>query len=577
MKFQSGRLLRRLLLPVASLLLAAALPAQAQNFTLNFTDDSGDTAGVDANNTWVVFTGGAWDGTLGVGGANIDIYNGTNDAAYSISQIDAAGGFNITDIAAGRAYVFYGNDSLTNFENTTAVQPAAGGDYRYSFTEWNATNGVASPDISEIDQFGGSVRLDAYAYNGTGYALSNSVYNTIDNTGDAMRALAASTNFTSTSSAVITSGGNVVSFVGPTGNPTIESSAYLPNANTNFTTYLTALHAINSTAWISNNQSGQGHGLVPVTDIGGGNYLAGNATTSNYIAVYSFNATVDAGGNIIMNGSVTLTGAGSMTTGNTTVYNGLYMVVPAGSNLTTMIYSGTVTLPGTNNSPITFGNTSTSNITVNGNVTGSATWSSLNAYANAGYANTTITAADLNQINGNKGAYSLVAQLAFGDESEGLNTGIIGNTTFASESSGQWWASPANAYSNVTIGSGNYNAFGEVNFANSANTTYNISTGAVTGNVVGGAIYTGPYDDRFNSNLVSVPSLGEADVVLLPDGNMSTSYVFAVPEPATDALLGAGAVAIVAEFYRRRRKSRRAGLATARPAARHAGGTSGRG
>jgi hypothetical protein len=236
------------------------------------------------------------------------------------------------------------------------------------------------------------------------------------------------------------------------------------------------------------------------------------------------------------------------------------MVVPAGSNLTTMIYSGTVTLPGTNNSPITFGNTSNSNITLNGNVTGSASWAGLNTYANAGYANSTLTPAQLSQINGNFGAYSLIAQLVFGDESEGLNTGIIGgnNTTLASESSGQWWSSPTNAYSNVTIGSGLYNPYGEVNFANSANTTYD-GAGNVTGNVTGGAIYTGPYDDRFSSNLVYVPTLGEADVVLLPDGNMSTSYVFApVPEPATDALLGACTVAIVAEFYRRRRKLRRA-------------------
>ena len=562
MKFHPARLFRRSILLTAGFLLAAALPAAAQNFTLDFTDDSGDTAGVDASNTWVVFTGAVWDGNLGISGPAIDVYNGTNDAAYSIADIDAAGGFNITDIAAGRAYVFYGNSSLTNFENTTAIQPAAGtSGIRYSFTEWNYSgSGSATPDISEIDQFGGGVALNAYAYNGTGYNLTGSTENTIDNSGDTMRALLASTGFTTTSSAVITSGGNIISFVGPAGgNTAIESAAYVPNANTNFTTYLTHLNAISSTAIISNDQTGQQHGLNNVTFNGtSGNYDVGN---EHWLAVYNFTSKVDSGGNIIMNGSVTLTAAGGGSSGNI-VYNGLYMTVPAGSNLTTMIYSGTVTLPGTNNSPITFGNTSTSSILVNGVPSGNATWSGLNTYANAGYAGQSLTPAQLAQINGNFGAYSLIAQLVFGDESEGLNTGIIGgsNTTLASESSGQWWLSPTNAYSNVTIGSGLYNAFGEVNFANSSNTTYN-GTGNVTGNVTGGAIYTGPYDDRFNSNLVYVPSLGEADVVLLPDGNMSTNY--AVPEPATDALLGACTVAIVAEFYRRRRKLRRARRAKA--------------
>ena len=560
MKFHAARLFRRSVLLATGLLLAAALPAHASNFTLDFTDDSGGTAGVDASNTWVVLTGGAWTGNLGISGPAINVYNGTNNAAYSIAAINAAGGFNVTDIAAGRAYVFYGNNSLTNFENTTAVQPAAGtSGIRYSFTEWNYSgSGSATPDISEIDQFGGSLRLDAYAYNGTGYALSGSTYNTLATSGDAMRALLSSTGFTTTSSAVVTSGGNIISFVGPAGgNSSIESAAYVPNANTNFTTYLTHLNAINSNSWISNNLAGQEHGLNNVTYNSGNNtYFVSN--TEHWLSTYSFNATVDAGGNIIMNGSVTLTGASAGTSGNIIVYNGLYMTVPAGSNLTTMIYSGTVTLPGTNNSPISFGNTSTSNITVNGVASGNAaTWDGLNTYANAGYANMTLTAAQLSQINGNFGAYSLIAQLVFGDYSEGLNTGIVGNTTFASQSSGQWWSSPTNAYANLTIGnSGNYNAFGAVNFANSANTTYNISTGAVTGNVVGGAIYTGPYDDRFSSNLVYVPSLGEADVVLLPDGNMSTSDV---PEPATDALFGACTVAIVTEFYRRRRhQSRRA-------------------
>ncbi|MGA2052503.1 MAG: hypothetical protein ABSH19_04245, partial [Opitutales bacterium] len=211
-----------------------------------------------------------------------------------------------------------------------------------------------------------------------------------------------------------------------------------------------------------------------------------------------------------------------------------------------------------------YGNISTSNITIDGNLSvgNFATWGNLDSYINSANMSADFPIGDLSSLGGNS-TFNLKVS---GDFMEGLATGFVGSnasisgTPIANMSSAQWWGNATSAYTNGAqpSGSGYYNPYGVVNFADSANTTYNISTGAVTGNIVGGVIYTSPYDDRFASNLMSFNHGDIVDITALSDGDMS------VPEPATDALIAASTVAIVAEYYRRRRnQSRRARRAKA--------------
>jgi hypothetical protein len=550
MKFLTRLCSRRSVLLTASLLLAAVLPARAQNFTLDYTDDSGD---LTPDQMYVIFQG-SWTGNLGSStGAQLDTYNGNMDSVYSFQSIESAGGFDVTS-NSGTAYILYGNTSLDNFmtANPSGGSPAPGGDYRYSFTEWNFNGTVGSSDITEIDQFGGSVAMTDEQYNGTGYAPAQSFYNTLD-TGDAMRAIIANTGVSTSTYPVITSGGNFVSIIGPSKFPGSYGGGNVAQPYPSYTPYLTHLNTIGSNSFLSNNLPGTPYGAIQLNGATNNGNSTVSPNTEVWSGVYAFNATVASSGNIDYNGSVTFTGVGGGASGNI-VYNGLYIVMPNDANLTPAIY-----LQNPSNSTI-YGNLSTSNITINGTISvgNFATWGNLDSYINSANTSAVYPDSQLSTLGGN----SIFNLKVTGDFEEGLATGFVGSNAsikgspVASMSSAQWWGNATSAYTNGVqpLGSGYYNLYGVVNFANSANTTYNISTGAVTGNIVGGVIYTSPYDDRFASNLMSFSPGDIMDITALPDGDMST----AVPEPAETATLTSFAVLTGALIIRRRRKSRRA-------------------
>jgi hypothetical protein len=499
-------------------LLPHALPAQ--NFTFDFSNQSGD---LNDNEMYVVF-GGGWTGTLGEN--SLETYNGSASSVYSFANITAAGGFNITNAAAGTAYILYGNTSLANFEAANISTPAPFGNYRYSFTEYNFDGTLGHSDITEIDQFGGSVAMSDYAPNGN---LSQSFYNTLG-TGDAMRSIINNTGLALNSSAVITTGpngtGSFVSIIGPS---KITSNTPYPS----YDSYLAGLHTSGSNSWITNNTPHDG----PI----GMSNLVSNTTAGNqtWVATYSFNATVNANKDIVWNGSISFVGAAN-TTGANITYNGLYMIMPHDSNQSLAIY-----LQNPSASTI-YGNLSTANVTVNGNVDASytPTWGNIGASYGIPVSPSNHTLS----VAGN-----VVIQLqSIGDVEEGIATGFPGSTSFGNISSALWWENATSAYTNGAqlVGSGNYNTFGVVNFAGSANSTYDITTGNLTSNITGGVIYTSPYDDRFNSNLMIFGAGNTVVVSALNDGNM------VVPEPAVDALLTAAAVLSGAFLIRRSSRTR---------------------
>jgi hypothetical protein len=547
MKFLPASLLRRLLLPVAGLLLAAALPATAQNFTLDFVDDSG--GGLTPDQEYVVFQGG-WTGTLG--GTSIVDYNGnsTTGTAYSFQSIETDGGFDITNAASGTAYILYGNTSLASFQAANITVPSPGGDYRYSFTEYNFNGTVGGSDITEIDQFGGSVQMKDSQYNGTGYVAHQSIQNTLD-TGTAMRAILSNTSLPSSSPAVLTTGpggtGNFVSIIGPSKFPGSYNGSFVNQPYPSYTPYLLHLNTTNSSSFLSNNLAGTQYGPIQLN--GYSSNTSNSTITVNsqvWALTYAFNATTDSSGDIIFNGSVFVNGVAGGASGNY-VYSNLYIVMPNDANLTPAIY-----LQNPSNTTV-YGNLANSTVTLNGNVTGSASWGNLDAYVNNGTPGTVLANSTLATLGGN----SVINLKVTGDMEEGMATGFVGsnasinNTTIASMSSAQWWGNATSAYTNGAqpLGSGYYNNYGVVNFANSTITNYD-STGNVTGTIVGGAIYTTPYDDRFGSNLMNINATDLVTITTLPDGNLSVN---GVPEPAVDALVVSSVALLSAAFIRRSR------------------------
>jgi len=551
MKFQSARLLRRLLLPVASLLLAAAAPAQAQNFTLDFTDDSG--GGLTPDQEYVVFQGG-WNGNIDIGGSVTPIvdYNGnsTTGTYYSFQSIETAGGFDVSNATAGTAYILYGNTSLSSFQAANITTPSPGGDYRYSFTEYNFNGTVGGSDITEIDQFGGSVQMLDSQYNGTGYVAHQSIQNTLD-TGTAMRAILSNTGLASSSPAVLTTGpggtGNFVSIIGPSKFPGSYNGSFVNQPYPSYTPYLLHLNTTNSTSFLSNNLAGTQYGPIQLN--GYSSNTSNSTITVNsqvWALTYAFNATTDSSGDIIFNGSVYVNGVTGGATGNY-VYTGLYIVMPNDGNLTPAIY-----LQNPSNTTV-YGNTANSSVIFNGNATGApASWGNLDAYVNNGSPGTVLANSTLSTLGGN----SVINLKVTGDLEEGMATGFVGSnasingTPIANMSSAQWWGNATSAYTNGAqpVGSGYYNNYGVVNFANSTITNYD-SNGNVTGTIVGGAIYTTPYDDRFGSNLMVINATDLVTITTLPDGNLS---VGGVPEPAVDALVVSSAALLVGTFIRRR-------------------------
>jgi hypothetical protein len=174
---------------------------------------------------------------------------------------------------------------------------------------------------------------------------------------------------------------------------------------------------------------------------------------------------------------------------------------------------------------------------------GAPTWNGLGGNYGIGAIGSNVTVASLF-------ANATVQLKVVGDFSEGLALGFVGSTTYGNLSSAYWWENATAGYTNgaQSPGSTNFNLFGSTNFLDSASTVYN-GTGNQT--ISSAALYTSPYDDRFTNALAPVNN--EMIVTILPDGDMNV-----VPEPSTDALIVAGTVAIIAEFYRRRRKLRRA-------------------
>lgn len=545
MKMNYATGLRRFLIPAAALLLAA-LPARADSgFQLDFVNDNSAIPGLDNNSTYITFINGV-NGTLGTGMNATPIYVDTGNNAlmsqsYSLADIANAGGFYFSDSAQATDFFITYGANATIFSNSTArPDPASTSTPRYSLVELAGGGG----DLTDIDQFGGSLRVDDYNYSVSTTTPVKSTYNNQD-TGTTFTKIYDAIG--ANSSAVVTSGGQFVRIIGPS-----KVSSNFSTAYPSYDSYLTSLNTGNVVTSLQNNygnDNGTGMNNVNYTN-SGANFTVGNQT---WIAHYNFNATVDNSGNINFNGSVTMTGAANATGGNI-VLSGLYITMPKDANLDPALYAMNPS------STTVFGNLANSTLTINGTPSGTATWDYLNNFTILGVGNTVYNTTT--EINANNMGNTAVNLKVVGDLEEGLATGFVGsmgnvgnimgfgNGTYGNLSSAQWWYLANEAYLNGAQ-SGNstfFNLYGLALFGNSNTTIFDGTNSTV---LSGGAVYSSPYDDRFGSALLSADD--KWTVTILSAGNLAVPA--AVPEPATDALLAALAVLLGTIYYRRKLQS----------------------
>jgi len=499
--------------------------------TLNITFDYSQLANpaYSGSNLYVTFQ--ANSGTLNVNGDvysfNTGTINNTNQLmtqSYSLDSLTSSS-ISISSVTSLIGYISYG--SSTGFSSATAAPDPFTAPTRYSNFELTYNNGVGQADITQIAQFGGGLQQTLYTTtSGTApAAYTGNNFGTVQTTsGDIMRSLAAVPG--NTSNAVMTTGtggtGNFVRVIGPSkfGNPGVE------NQYPTFTPYLQNLSENSSggtlsVARLENLKSGAlpggagSNGLV-YGGTSGGVFTSGSTYLSNYYFDAYVQPVVDVSGTtyqVVLSGSITMADAANNILKTYTDMS-VTLMADSGTNLymTNNLYSQVLSGQGTN---IVFSGTG---------------WGDFNDDFSAGNA-------------------TMQPEIV-GDFTQGILTGLVGNTTVFSGTavgdmtSADWWDNAAFAYSGTNPEYANQ--FGEIVFAN----TGGFNSATFSGTFNGAAVYGNPYDDRWGSPLINFTTDPTNTLVisLIPDGSL------AVPEPGTAGLIAASAVGILAA--RRRRSGR---------------------
>lgn len=503
-----------------------------------------------------------------------DTYTSTMSQSFSIAALKTGTAF-LAYADSSRMYISYGTNAYNQ-----SNQPASTDSSRYSYVELNYKPGGNGVDLSNIEQFGGSIGLKSLTSgNVVTYETGNSL-----TTQQLLSTLVQTAGGTAAGSTWVPTGpgGTIVRVTGP------SNVANVLSPFTNFQPYLANVHAAGPSDLQSPTMTLMRDPYSPQptagarsgTAVGALNWSGGigftSSTTaigivsgSNYNTGYFFTPTVTQ--NVTSSGtfyglqftgsvSVVTSTASAATTTPTKWYTGLTINVSTGTDggaINSFLQSG--------------GPTAATNIKLSG-----AGWAeySTDFCLGSGTANAAAgapTAAVAGGANSpTSPEYGQVVQKVLGDFQEGLSAGLYANAASGSYTyyligsgvsplsttgtvgvlpSSVWYQNPQFAYQNT--GTGGQNTFGAVIWNNSYQVT-------PSGSIGYGGVYGSPYDDRFGSpydgtfgNTFTMNSGGSLLVTL-------NESIVAVPEPSTVTLVAVASATLggTAWRWRRRRAAR---------------------
>ena len=496
--------MKRFLCSAAVFVLLARTAMATMNLTFDMSQ-LGNPA-LSASNVFVTFAAQSSDLVFGQGTPKQESINfssgsinigGTSygtSKSYSLADI-ATYGLKFNSAISLFVYISYGSTSgiqqLGVGSQPGIVDTAVA---RYSNFEVTYDGTAGGADLTNISQYGGSLRMEFLTVSGSTQSF---VANTL-NTGETFRRLAACSS--NSSGAVLSSGSNFLRIVGPNTYPQSISGQTVQNPYPGFNHYLQSLNTAsgtNSVASLTNLLSATPGGAGAYGLISSSNAVNVSATTS-YNLDYHFNAYVTQvlapSGTSNPNGtySVLLTGyvnATPTTGGTTVVYSGLSIQIAADDLVGGNYYMKNFLYQQASNGD---------GISVSG-----SGWTALN------------------QDFGTANAQANFFQKAAGDFAEGMLCGFVGSNTLVGGTalkimtSAQWWQNLPGAYRIAQPGNSFYSAWGDMVGTN--------SQGNKNGTFFAqGGVYGSPYDDRFGLNLISPDAnTTTMKITLLPDGNLT--------------------------------------------------------
>jgi len=494
--------------------------------------------------------------------------------AFSVAQMNAGAGTKIYTTYGNNMYIEYGKNSIsgTTPPATNATQA------RYTDIEWTFVTGSSfnNLDLTNINNAGAALKV---SYSGSAHSASVGFRAFTSEMLPTLGAINPTQVFAAT-----TASGSLGTGVAPPAYPAyiagVPQGATIPPGSSFYAAYpafiATVLSGSNEAVKspLLTNQPGGANPTATALQQAQGFTTSGSTTSGSSEQVAMFfrptftpaNASYD----ITLSGSIAATTAG-----------GAMRWYGTGSTPLTIAISNAFS--GTANQGfygyLANGNVNNSTVTLAGDTSGTTGWG---AFSNDFWAE-----GGNNGGKGNQGGpspaiasgssstdsalYGQIVQRALGDLQQLLMIGAFGNETnvtlpavplaggntsqpgfepysgpLGGAPSQNVWSAKSNAYLNT--GTAGFNEFGEW--------VWQHSESVLNGTSSTGAIYSNPYDDRFNQYAASVA------INMDPSGGTLTVQlreINAVPEPPAVALLGIGGAAIGGVFWRvwRRRASAR--------------------
>jgi len=482
--------------------------------------------------------------------------NSVMSPAYTIANMNAGGGAKANLVLGNNLYIEYGQNTIGNAPPPNTQTPTTRfATVEFTYKQNESTNNL---DFTAINNIGAAVRA---TYVGTSGTSSIGFTNYTSELLPTLGAAVTPTNLASASSpsgAVQNDGGNYVASVlstaqPPSGGQTNTNTAFLAGYPAYIASVLSGTVATVKSPLMTNQPGGL------------------NPTPADLVVAPGFQGPVRTGsapGNTWQVASFftpTFTSSVSDTTYSITFTGSITAVQPGYTGTTDQFRTygtGAAPLTITIDSGSSFygylanGNVNMATVTLSG-----SDWTTFSTdFYQGGYGNGSQAAPNIIIAGGATSNdsidYGQIVQKAIGDLQEMMMIGVYGNTSevlFSGSSvilgslpSQNVWSDKAYAY--VNTGSTGFNPIGEYIWQNSS---YTDSSGLSTM----GAVYSNPYDDRFQNGVsIGMDSLGGTLTIDLRE-------IAPVPEPTALALVAAAGATLGGVAWRRRRRLHTVGRA----------------